>query len=255
MEGVIDGDGDYDMMAIYDDKNNRVTPRTNPHTPTSHGVKLETEETDRKAAPSVGRRRESHGKISSAVASSNPSKTFRAPSEGFEHALIPIGSSPTLKPVDSADLAESRPEAESDSMSMPVTLLSEDFYDKWDNAEFLESLTRIKGQLTKYPSRLEKKVLVLTGFKSYMMQMLSGLLPWTFDDMSQTKRMPFLTDFYRRNHVLSRLSNGIIQVSPIDIERGKKKGNENVKSSNKLNFEHFFCSLGQLCGPYKTDFL
>ncbi|KAF8981970.1 Cell cycle serine/threonine-protein kinase cdc5/MSD2 [Entomortierella lignicola] len=94
----------------------------------------------------------------------------------------------------------------------------EDFYhhfDRWDNAKFLARLSKTNCRINRYPSKFEKKVKVLQGFKNYMIQLLS-LLSWGYEDTRLTHGLPFLTDFFRRHHVLSRLSNGIVQVNFAD---------------------------------------
>ncbi|KAF9173650.1 Cell cycle serine/threonine-protein kinase cdc5/MSD2 [Mortierella sp. AD010] len=89
-------------------------------------------------------------------------------------------------------------------------------YDRWDSAKFLSRLIKTNCRINRYPTRFEKKMKVLHGFKNYMEQMLSSRLSWGYEDTHLTHGMPFLTDWFRRQHVISRLSNGIVQVNFAD---------------------------------------
>ncbi|KAF9429367.1 Cell cycle serine/threonine-protein kinase cdc5/MSD2 [Entomortierella beljakovae] len=101
----------------------------------------------------------------------------------------------------------------------PIQIEPEDEFldhcDRFDNVKFLATLERTHCKANKYPKRYEKKIKVLSSFKNYMIQMLSEL-SWAYTDQRLTHNLPYLTDWFRRKHVLSRLSNGIVQVNFAD---------------------------------------
>ncbi|KAF9406512.1 Cell cycle serine/threonine-protein kinase cdc5/MSD2, partial [Podila epigama] len=92
----------------------------------------------------------------------------------------------------------------------------ETFFDEWDHDWFLASLDRIHCQKNDYPLQFEKKLSLQTKFKDYMIQCLREIAPWSYEDRNLTRDMPFVTSYFRRNHVLIRLSNGIVQVNYAD---------------------------------------
>ncbi|KAI8601575.1 hypothetical protein EDD21DRAFT_374124, partial [Dissophora ornata] len=164
-EAKIDGEGDYQMMVIYDDKNNAVTPS-----------------------------------LSRSVSQMDGSMMMSVSSVG-----TPVGSS--------ALVGRATPQG------APRVLTAKDYYDDWDHAEFLANLDRTSCRINKYPTRFEKRMKLLNGFKNYMIQKLSGPTPWVYDDLQLTRGLPFLTDLYHKKHtqhVILRLSNGIVQFNFAD---------------------------------------
>lgn len=93
---------------------------------------------------------------------------------------------------------------------------AETFYDEWDHDWFLQSLKRVYCRTNKYPPRFEKKLKVQASYKDYMLQLLRGLICWSYEDKLLTRGMPFLTNLFRRKHILMRLSNGIVQINFAD---------------------------------------
>ncbi|KAG0274271.1 Cell cycle serine/threonine-protein kinase cdc5/MSD2 [Linnemannia exigua] len=91
-----------------------------------------------------------------------------------------------------------------------------DTYDKLDDEDYLKTLERSYCRKADVPSRLGKKVTLLSNFKSFMQQCLRGTPPWTYVDTDLRRNMPFLTDICQNVHVVSRLSNGITQVNFAD---------------------------------------
>jgi len=91
--------------------------------------------------------------------------------------------------------------------------VARDFYEGWDHDDFLAQLEHTYCRMNRYPPRFDKKIRILTSFRNYMIQMLTGLPPWAYEDVGLTRDLPFLTDFFQAPHVVARLSNGIVQVS------------------------------------------
>ncbi|KAG0097467.1 Cell cycle serine/threonine-protein kinase cdc5/MSD2 [Podila epicladia] len=116
---------------------------------------------------------------------------------------------------------EAKPRLENESGEIPSLYLqqhdpAEAFYDEWDHDWFLQSLKRVYCRTNKYPPRFEKKLKVQASYKDYMLQLLRGLICWSYEDKLLTRGMPFLTNLFRRKHILMRLSNGIVQINFAD---------------------------------------
>ncbi|KAG0038540.1 Cell cycle serine/threonine-protein kinase cdc5/MSD2 [Podila clonocystis] len=116
---------------------------------------------------------------------------------------------------------EAKPRYENESGEIPSLYLqqhdpAEAFYDEWDHDWFLKSLKRVYCRTNKYPPRFEKKLKVQASYKDYMLQLLRGLICWSYEDKLLTRGMPFLTNLFRRKHILMRLSNGIVQINFAD---------------------------------------
>ncbi|KAG0021749.1 Cell cycle serine/threonine-protein kinase cdc5/MSD2 [Podila clonocystis] len=116
---------------------------------------------------------------------------------------------------------EAKPRYENESGEIPSLYLqqhdpAEAFYDEWDHDWFLQSLKRVYCRTNKYPPRFEKKLKVQASYKDYMLQLLRGLICWSYEDKLLTRGMPFLTNLFRRKHILMRLSNGIVQINFAD---------------------------------------
>ncbi|KAF9938957.1 Cell cycle serine/threonine-protein kinase cdc5/MSD2 [Mortierella alpina] len=94
--------------------------------------------------------------------------------------------------------------------------VARDFYEGWDHDDFLAQLEHTYCRMNRYPPRFDKKIRILTSFRNYMIQMLTGLPPWAYEDVGLTRDLPFLTDFFQAPHVVARLSNGVVQVNFVD---------------------------------------
>ncbi|KAF9561029.1 Cell cycle serine/threonine-protein kinase cdc5/MSD2 [Mortierella alpina] len=94
--------------------------------------------------------------------------------------------------------------------------VARDFYEGWDHDDFLAQLEHTYCRMNRYPPRFDKKIRILTSFRNYMIQMLTGLPPWAYEDVHLTRDLPFLTDFFQAPHVVARLSNGVVQVNFVD---------------------------------------
>ncbi|KAF9926529.1 Cell cycle serine/threonine-protein kinase cdc5/MSD2 [Modicella reniformis] len=181
-EKELDRNGEYQFMMIYDDKNNLVTPSA------SRSVSL---------VPGGG-----EGSMSLA-SSNNMSSTVVSKVAGEKEDHNGVGSGGS----DGVDVGSS---------ILTEILQEQDFYDEWDHEEFLETLDRTYCRFHARIPRLEKRIKVLEGFNSYMVDNLNELPPWCYEDKSLSKGMPFLTDLYRtkeKKHVIVRLSNGIVQIN------------------------------------------
>ncbi|KAF9111722.1 Cell cycle serine/threonine-protein kinase cdc5/MSD2 [Mortierella sp. AM989] len=171
LEREEDGDGDYQMMLIYDRENNVVKP-----------------------TPPVSRN-----------ASIVPMDVH------MESTIVDNYDGTTIARSSSSRRKGGRGGGHKDDDDDEFF----NHYDRWDSAKFLARLERTNCRINKYPTRFEKKLKVLHGFKNYMVQMLSTI-PWGYEDVRLTHGLPFLTDWFRRRHVLSRLSNGIVQFNFAD---------------------------------------
>ncbi|KAF9360628.1 Cell cycle serine/threonine-protein kinase cdc5/MSD2 [Mortierella sp. AD094] len=172
LEREDDGDGEYQMMLIYDGENNVVKPKP----PVNRSVSL----------------------VPSAV-------NMNAISMGtHDGTAVTVKSSKSRRGRDRGDDEDDDDDDE-----------FFDHYDRWDSAKFLSRLVKTNCRINRYPTKFEKKMKVLHGFKNYMVQMLNSL-SWGYEDTHLTHGLPFLTDWFRRQHVVSRLSNGIVQVNFAD---------------------------------------
>lgn len=172
----IDEDGDTQMMVIYDDQNNIVNPATLVRTSTGNEL---------------------------TSLSQNNSQSQNSQSQNSQNR--------------SEDTSREVKPRENESGEIPSLYLqqhdpAEAFYDEWDHDWFLQSLKRVYCRTNKYPPRFEKKLKVQASYKDYMLQLLRGLICWSYEDKLLTRGMPFLTNLFRRKHILMRLSNGIVQV-------------------------------------------
>lgn len=71
--------------------------------------------------------------------------------------------------------------------------------------------------LTEFPDDLQKKVTLLTHFKSYMQENLHKASQYTFQDPSQNNNMDFLVKYMRTKHaVMFRLTNRLVQINFFD---------------------------------------
>jgi polo-like kinase 1 len=70
--------------------------------------------------------------------------------------------------------------------------------------------------IDQYPRELHNKVYLLRHFENYMLDRLFGDQPYTYEDVTLTKGMVFVTRYLRMKHVIVfRLSNDVLQVSQV----------------------------------------
>ncbi|KAG0283044.1 Cell cycle serine/threonine-protein kinase cdc5/MSD2 [Linnemannia gamsii] len=87
-----------------------------------------------------------------------------------------------------------------------------DTFHKMDDLDHLKKLERSYCRMGDIPPQIAKHVKNITSLKKVISRSLTGNLKWTFVDEDLKKDMPFMTDIFKYDHHVTRLSNGIIQV-------------------------------------------